>query len=114
MSNWRFRWRRSYHPPRRRQTPSVPRVEAVPIANIDMLLRAVTQAMNAIPPSDDFDVVLATRLYHTVMCLRKFFPEWGVYLRPIYFGDINILDQRVQGLPETENNSDTEPLISEI
>jgi len=114
MSNWRFRWRRSYHPPRRRPTPSVPRVEAIPIGNIDILLRAVTQAMNAIPPSDDFDTVLATRLYYTVMCLRRFFPRWGVHLRPIYFGDTSILDHRDQGFSETENDSDTEPLISTV
>ncbi len=29
---------------------------------------AVIQAMNAIPPSDNFDTALATRLYYTVMC----------------------------------------------
>jgi hypothetical protein len=115
MNNWRHRWRQSHPPPRHRAAPPAPRIEAVPIGNIDALLMAVIRAMNAIPPSDDFDTALATRLYYTVMCLKRFFPEWGVYLTPVYSGN-RFIPSRVedQGFSEPENDSETEPLISDV
>ena len=113
MSNWRYRWRRPH--PRYRPAPPAPRIEAVPIRSIEALLMAVIQAMNAIPPSDNFDTALATRLYYTVMCLRRFFPEWGVYLTPVHNSN-RIIPHQVddQGFSELENDSETEPLVSDV
>ena len=113
MSNWRYRWRRPR--PRYMPAPPAPRIEAVPIRSIEALLMAVIQAMNAIPPSDNFDTALATRLYYTVMCLRRFFPEWGVYLTPVHNSN-RIISHQVddQGFSELENDSETEPLISDV
>ena len=86
-----------------------------PYRNIEALLMAVIQAMNAIPPSDNFDTALATRLYYTVMCLRRFFPEWGVYLTPVHNSNRIIPHQMDdQGFSELENDSETEPLISDV
>ena len=88
--------------------------------------------MNAIPVTDDFDLVKATRLFYTVMCLKKYFPEWGVCMRPVRLpsrrnaardnsannqaeGD----QQRSESSDSEQSNqdgelddSDTEPLIS--
>ncbi len=113
MSNWRYRWRRPH--PRYRAAPPAPRIEAVPIGSIEALLMAVIRAMNAIPPSDNFDTALATRLYYKVMCLRRFFHEWGVYLTPVHSGN-RFISNRVedQGFSEPENDSETEPLISNV
>ncbi len=107
MSNWRARWRSSISQPLRYRLPtsSVQITEAVPIGSIDVV--------KAIPPADNFDHVLATRLYYTVMCLRRFFPEWGVHMRPCYFGDHGQIDQRDLGFSEIEN-SDTEPLVTDL
>ena len=113
MSNWRTRRRRRLSQPLRYRLPTslVQRTEAVPIGSIDVLLRAVADVMNAIPTTDNYDHVLATRLYYTVMCLRRFFSEWGVHMRPCYFGDHSQIDQRDLGFSE---NSDIEPLVTDV
>jgi hypothetical protein len=70
-------------PEERRRRLQLPEgYDAVPLCSIDILLQSVTEAMNAIPVTDDFDIVKATRLYYTVMCLRKYYPDWGVCMRP--------------------------------
>ena len=70
-------------PEERRRRLQLPEgYDAVPLCSIDILLRSVTDAMNAIPVTDDFDIVKATRLYYTVMCLKRYFPDWGVCMRP--------------------------------
>ncbi len=78
MSNWRYRWRRPR--PRYIPVPPAPRIQAVPIRNIEALLMAVIQAMNAIPPSDNFDTALATRLYYTVINSQWFVTNETVYV----------------------------------
>ena len=71
-------------PEERRRRLQLPEgYDAVPLCSIDILLQSVTDAMNAIPVTDDFDLVKATRLFYTVMCLKKYFPEWGVCMRPV-------------------------------
>ena len=71
-------------PEERRRRLQLPEgYDVVPIYSIDMLLQSITEAMNAIPVTDDFDIVKATRLYYTVMCLKRYFPEWGVCMRPV-------------------------------
>jgi hypothetical protein len=70
-------------PEERRRRLQLPEgYDAIPLCSIDILLLSVTEAMNAIPVTDDFDIVKATRLYYTVMCLRKYYPDWGVCMRP--------------------------------
>ncbi len=70
-------------PEERRRSLHLPEgYDAVPLGSVDILLRSVTEAMNAIPVTDSFDIVKATRLYYTVMCLRRYFPDWGVCMRP--------------------------------
>jgi hypothetical protein len=71
-------------PEERRRRLQLPEgYDAVPLCSIDILLQSVTDAMNAIPVTDDFDIVKATRLYYTVMCLKRYFPDWGVCMRPV-------------------------------
>ncbi len=70
-------------PEERRRRLQLPEgYDAVPMCSIDILLQSVTEAMNAIPVTDDFDIVKETRLYYTVMCLRRYYPDWGVCMRP--------------------------------
>jgi len=109
MSNWRFR--RRTLPLTRRGT--YPRVEAIPIANIGVLLRSITNVMNEIQPSDDFDAVLATRLYYAVMCRKRCFPEWGVTMRPHYLRNTGSVEQDRE-FHDTGNDSETEPLITDV
>jgi len=116
MNNWRFR-RRTF-PLIRREAHS--RVEAIPIANIYLLLRSIIDVMNEIRPTDDFDVIFATRLYYAVMCLKRFFPEWGVTMQPHYLRDASPFS-RSRNPPDTnrdssdtDNYSETEPLITEV
>ena len=88
--------------------------------------------MNAIPVTDDFDLVKATRLFYTVMCLKKYFPEWGVCMRPVRLpargnsarnnsanNQAEENQQRSESSDSEQSNqdgelddSDTEPLIS--
>jgi hypothetical protein len=71
-------------PEERRRRLQLPEgYDAVPLCSIDILLQSVTDAMNSIPVTDDFDIVKATRLYYTVMCLKRYFPNWGVCMRPV-------------------------------
>lgn len=71
-------------PEERRRRLQLPEgYDAVPLCSIDILMQSITEAMNAIPATDDFDIVKATRLYYTVMCLKKYFPNWGVCMRPV-------------------------------
>ncbi len=59
-------------PEERRRRLQLPEgYDSVPLCNIDILLQSVTDAMNAIPVTDDFDLVKATRLFYTVMCLKN-------------------------------------------
>jgi len=116
MNNWRFR-RRTF-PLTRRETHS--RVEAIPIANIDILLRSIIDVMNEIRPTDDFDAILVTRLYYAVMCLKRFFPEWGISMQPHHIRnasppnrDRNPPDRNRDSL-DIDNYSETEPLITEV
>jgi hypothetical protein len=72
-----------FTPEERRRRLQLPEgYDAVPLCSKYIHLGAVTEAMNAIPVTDDFDIVRATRLYYTVMCLRRYFPDWGVCMRP--------------------------------
>jgi hypothetical protein len=119
-------------PEERRRRLQLPEgYDAVPLCSIDILLQSVTEAMNAIPVTDDFDLVKATRLYYTVMCLKKYFPEWGVCMRPFRLpargnsaGNNSANDQagenqqRLESSDSEQSNqdeelddSDTEPLI---
>ena len=88
--------------------------------------------MNAIPVTDDFDLVKATRLFYTVMCLKKYFPNWGVCMRPVRLpvrgntarnnsasNQTGEDQQRSESSDSEQSNqdgelddSDTEPLIS--
>ena len=112
ISHWKFR-RRTFPPARKELAPT--RVKALPIFSIGAHLRALTNAMNAILPSDNFDSVLTTTLYYAVMCLRRFFPEWGVYMRPYYFITCNPLDRiSDQGVSDLDNDYETEPLITDV
>jgi hypothetical protein len=116
MNNWRFR-RRTF-PLTRREAHS--RVEAIPIANIDILLRTIIDVMNEIRPTDDFDAILATRLYYAVMCLKRFFPGWGITMQPHHLR--NASPSNRNGNPpdmnrdssDIDNYSETEPLITEV
>jgi len=76
--------------------------------------------MNEVRPTDDFDAILATRLYYAVMCLRRFFPEWGVSMQPHHLRNANP-NNRNRNPPDmnrdpsdTDNYSETEPLITEV
>jgi len=89
-------------------------------------------AMNAIPVTDDFDLVKATRLFYTVMCLKRYFPGWGVCMRPVRIPprgntarDNSASNQAEENQQRSESSdseqsnqdgelddSDTEPLIS--
>lgn len=69
--------------------------------------------MNEIQPTDDFDAVLATRLYYAVMCLKRFFPEWGVTMRPHYLQDRDSQEQDRE-FQNSDHNSETEPLITDV
>ncbi len=110
MSQWRFR---------RRTFPFIikeaySRVDAIPIANIDTLLRAIINTMNEIRPVDEFDAVLATRLYYAVMCIKRFFPEWGITMRPHYInGDVSSPEQG-QTPSEEESYLENRPLITDL
>jgi hypothetical protein len=116
MNNWRFR-RRTF-PLTRREAHS--RVEAIPIANIDILLRSIINVMNEIRPTDDFDAILATRLYYAVMCLKRFFPEWGINMQPHHLRSTSPFSENRnppdinRGLSDVDNYSETEPLITEV
>jgi hypothetical protein len=120
-------------PEERRRRLQLPEgYDAVPLCSIDILLRSVTEAMNAIPATDDFDIVKATRLYYTVMCLKKYFPDWGVCMRPVRLparrnsarnnsasSQAGEEQQRSESSDSEQSNqdgelddSDTEPLIS--
>jgi hypothetical protein len=71
--------------------------------------------MNAILPSDNFDSVLTTTLYYAVMWFRRFFAEWGVYMRPYYLITCNPLDRSTdQGVSDLDNDYETEPLITDV
>ncbi len=52
------------------------------LISILLVLRSIIDVMNEIRPTDDFDAILATRLYYAVMCLKRFFPEWGISMQP--------------------------------
>ena len=84
--------------------------------------------MNASPITDNFDIVKATRLYYTVMCLRRYFPDWGVCMRPFRLParENAASDQTGNNLQESDSSdseqpnqdgepddSDTEPLITD-
>jgi len=76
--------------------------------------------MNEIRPTDDFDAILATRLYYAVMCLKRFFPEWGITMQPHYLRSASS-SNRNRNLPDmnrdssdVDNYSETEPLITEV
>jgi hypothetical protein len=117
---------------RRRRLQLPDGYDAVPLCSIDILLQSVTEAMNAIPVTDDFDIVKATRLYYTVMCLKRYFPDWGVYMRPVRlparanparnYPASNQTGEDQQGSESSDSeqsnqdgeldDSDTEPLIS--
>ena len=119
---------------RRRRLQLPDGYDAVPLCSIDILLQSVTDAMNAIPVTDDFDLVKATRLFYTVMCLKKYFPEWGVCMRPVRLPargnsarNNSANNQAKENLQRSESSdsdseqsnqdgelddSDTEPLIS--
>ena len=122
-------------PEERRRRLQLPEgYDAVPLCSIDILLQSVTEAMNAIPVTDDFDIVKATRLYYTVMCLKRYFPDWGVCMRPVRLParrntarDDLASNQTGEDLQRSESSdsdseqsnqdgelddSDTEPLIS--
>ena len=120
-------------PEERRRRLQLPEgYDAVPLCSIDILLQSVTEAMNAIPAADDFDIVKATRLYYTVMCLKKYFPNWGVCMRPVRLpargntarnnsasNQTGEDQQRSESSDSEQSNqdeelddSDTEPLIS--
>jgi hypothetical protein len=116
---------------RRRRLPLPEGYDAVPLCSIDILLGVVTEAMNAIPVTDDFNIVRATRLYYKVMCLRRYFPDWGVCMRPFRLparensarenpasSQTGRNQQRSEGSDSEQSNqdgepddSDTEPLI---
>ncbi len=117
---------------RRRRLQLPEGYDVVPLCSIDILLQSVTDAMNAIPVTDDFDIVKATRLYYMVMCLKRYFPDWGVCMRPVRLparGNTARNDstsnqtgedlQRSESSDSEQSNqdgelddSDTEPLIS--
>ncbi len=120
-------------PEERRRRLQLPEgYDAVPLCSIDILLQSVTDAMNAIPVTDDFDLVKATRLFYTVMCLKRYFPEWGVCMRPVRLpprrntarndsasNQAEENQQRSESSDSEQSNqdgeldhSDTEPLIS--
>jgi hypothetical protein len=120
-------------PEERRRRLQLPEgYDAVPLCSIDILLQSVTEAMNAIPATDDFDIVKATRLYYTVMCLKRYFPDWGVCMRPVRLpargnaarnhsasNQTGEDQQRSESSDSEQSNqdgelddSDTEPLIS--
>jgi hypothetical protein len=120
-------------PEERRRRLQLPEgYDVIPLCSIDILLQSVTEAMNAIPATDDFDIVKATRLYYTVMCLKKYFPEWGVCMRPVRLpargnsarnnstsNQTGENQQRLESSDSEQSNqdgelddSDTEPLIS--
>ncbi len=120
-------------PEERRRRLQLPEgFDAVPLCSIDVLLQSVTEAMNAIPVTDDFDIVKATRLYYTVMCLKRYFPDWGVCMRPVRLparrntardnsasNQTGEEQQRSESSDSEQSNqygelddSDTEPLIS--
>jgi len=84
------------------------------------------------PVTDDFDLVKATRLFYTVMCLKRYFPGWGVCMRPVRIPprgstarDNSASNQAEENQQRSESSdseqsnqdgepddSDTEPLIS--
>jgi len=120
-------------PEERRRRLQLPEgYDAVPLCSIDILMQSITEAMNAIPVTEDFDIVKATRLYYTVMCLKKYFPNWGVCMRPVRRPTREDLARENLASNQTEENqqrsensdseqfnqdgelddSDTEPLIS--
>ena len=120
-------------PEERRRRLQLPEgYDAVPLCSIDILLQSVTDAMNAIPVTDDFDLVKATRLFYTVMCLKRYFPGWGVCMRPVRIPprgstarDNSASNQAEENQQRSESSdseqsnqdgelddSDTEPLIS--
>jgi hypothetical protein len=121
-------------PEERRRRLQLPEgYDAVPLCSIDILMQSITEAMNAIPVTEDFDIVKATRLYYTVMCLKKYFPNWGVCMRPVRRPTREDLarenlarnqaeenQQRSESSDSEQSNqdgeldhSDTEPLVSE-
>ncbi len=120
-------------PEERRRRLQLPEgYDAVPLCSIDILLQSVTDAMNAISVTGDFDIVKATRLYYTVMCLKKYYPDWGVCMRsfrlPVRENPARdnstsnqagrnhqrseSSDSEQSNQDEEPDDSDTEPLIS--
>ncbi len=59
-----------------------PGVGLMPIGDINQLVREVTSAMNSVPESLDYDLIVARRLYYYVHCLGVYFPYWRVALTP--------------------------------
>ena len=78
------RWIQQDRPNMSPNNPStyIPGVGLMPVGDINLLVREVSAALNAVPWSLDYDPIVARRLYYYVRCLRVYFPHCRVALIP--------------------------------